>query len=113
MKKLTTLFALFAVAGVALAGIEVLGIEVLGIEVLSDGTQMVETHSTLAPAGSVVLAVMDQGAGPMVVNMAPVDPNTGNATVAFPFALCNNRVELRDANGSLLCVELADGCEFD
>ena len=103
MKNLrNALFAVVALAGVAAyashCGIEVL--RVSGIEVL-----LVDTHSWGAPPGSTVHAVMDLGAGPIEVGMAPVDPATGNATVIFPMNHPNNRVELRDPIGQLLEIE--------
>jgi hypothetical protein len=93
------LFAIAVLGGtVALAtdcGIEVL--RVSGIEVLR-----VDTHSWGAPIGSTVHAVMDLGAGPIVVMIAPVNPLNGNATVIFPMNHPSNRVELRDPTGLLL-----------
>ncbi len=96
------LFAVFALAGAAALATES-GIEVLrvsGIEVLR-----VDTHSWGAPAGSTVRAVMDLGAGPIIVNIAPVDPQNGLATVIFPMNHPSNRVELRDPGGVLLAYE--------
>lgn len=94
--------ALFAVAllGGAFAVATDSGIEVLrvsGIEVLR-----VDTHSWGVPAGSTVHAVVDLGAGPIDVMVAPVDPVTGNATVIFPMNHPSNRVELRDPTGLLV-----------
>lgn len=77
------------------SGIEVLAVS--GIEVLR-----VDTHSTQAPTGSTVHAVVDLGFGPIVAMIAPVDPVTGNATVIFPVNHPNNRVELRGPLGQLL-----------
>jgi len=93
------LFAAVVMAGVAAyasqSGIEVL--RVSGIEVLR-----VDTHSWGAPPGSTVRAVMDLGAGPVIVGIAPVDPVTGNATVIFPVNCPNSWVELRDPAGLLI-----------
>jgi hypothetical protein len=99
------LFALFALAGAAALATES-GIEVLrvsGIEVLT-----VDTHSWGAPGGSTVHAVMDLGAGPVIVDIAPVDPLSGNATVIFPLNHPSNRVELRDPGGVLLDLKPMD-----
>lgn len=98
------LLALFVLAGgAALAtqsGIEVLRIS--GIEVL-----LVETHSWGAPPLSTVRAVMDLGGGPIIVDIAPVNPLNGNATVIFPLNHPSNRVELRSPLGVLLDSEPA------
>jgi hypothetical protein len=101
------LIALFVLGGAAAlatpSGIEVL--RVSGIEVLS-----VDTHSWGAPPGSTVHAVIDLGAGPIIVNVMPVDPMTGNATVVFPINHPSARVELRDPGGVLLG---SDWLQFD
>jgi hypothetical protein len=96
------LFAVLVLVGAAAvasnSGIEVL--RVSGIEVLS-----VDTHSWGAPGGSMVHAVVDLGAGPIIVGIAPVNPVNGNATVIFPMNHPSARVELRDPTGVLLGVE--------
>jgi hypothetical protein len=93
------LFAVIALAGVAAyateSGIEVL--RVSGIEVLT-----VDTHSWGVPPGCTVHAVMDHGAGPVIVDLKPVNPVDGCATVIFPMNHPSNRVELRDHTGLLL-----------
>ncbi|MFI5403668.1 MAG: hypothetical protein ACHQ1G_12090 [Planctomycetota bacterium] len=101
------LIVLFVFAGAAAMATES-GIEVLrvsGIEVLH-----VDTHSWGAPPGSTVHAVIDLGAGPIIVNVMPVNPMTGNAMVVFPINHPNNRVELHGPGGVLLG---ADWLQFD
>ena len=100
MKNLrNALLAMLVLAGAAAvaadSGIEVL--RVSGIEVLT-----VDTHSWGAPAGSTVHAVVDLGAGPILLSMAPVDPATGAATVIFPINHSSARVELHGPGGELL-----------
>jgi hypothetical protein len=93
------LFAMFVLGGVAAlasqSGIEVL--RVSGIEVLR-----VDTHTTGAPLGSTVWAVTDVDGAPVVVDLVPVDPATGNASVIFPLHNQTSRVELHDPTGVLM-----------
>jgi len=104
------LFVVIALTGVAAfatdSGIEVL--RVSGIEVLR-----VDTRSWECPPGSLVHAVMDLGAGPMVVDSAPVDPATGMATVHFPMPHPSTAVELRDPTGVLLATDYVHIEQFD
>jgi hypothetical protein len=100
MKNARNALLVVLVLSGAAALADVCGIEVLrvsGIEVLR-----VDTHSWGCPPGSTVHAVMDLGAGPIVVDIKPVHPGTGLASVMFPMNHPNNRVELRDPSGLLL-----------
>jgi len=104
MKKtaLATL-ALLALVAVAVQA-DASGIEVLGIEVLSNGNEVVQTHSTNPPVNAYVEAVMNINGVEYIVDTAPVDPVTALATVTFPNVDPGNLVYLCNAQGARVAV---------
>jgi len=92
-----SLVALIALASTASAGIEVLGIEVLGIEVLG-----IEVLATEAPAGSQAEAIATVDGIDYVVATAPIDPNTGTATLHVPADAPITSLQIRGPSGVVL-----------
>ena len=93
-------FGLIAIAlltGATIASHPDDGIEVLGIEVLSGGAQLVHVH-TIAPEGSLLVAVANYGAGDIILEMRPVSPE-GLDSMLFPINDPSNRIELLAPDG--------------